>query len=145
MLDCGMSTQFSAQADAMPITILIVEDDPLVRTYHAALVTASGYQPRTAPNGEAALAVLQEEPLPDLIMLDMEMPQMNGRAFRRCQLADERLSRIPILVCTGFDTPVDDPLFAGCLMLEKPATIGAIRERLRVLLTPPSALAISAG
>lgn len=136
-----MPEQYPAPPPAQPPTVLIIEDDPLVCTYHAALVNSAGYQSQTAENGAAALVLLREGPLPDLIMLDMEMPEMNGRTFRRLQLSDERLARIPVLICTGLEPPVHDPLFAGCLLLEKPATVSRVRELLRVLLSRPLSLA----
>lgn len=140
-----MPEQYPSSPSSHPVVVLIIEDDPLVRTYHAALVTASGYQPRTAANGDEALVLLQEGLTPSLIMLDLEMPEMNGRAFRRRQLSDERLARIPVLVCSGYEAPVSDPLFAGCMLLEKPATVSGVRERLRVLLRDVSAPVVCVG
>lgn len=56
----------------------------------------------TAPNGEEALAYLQDENngLPSIILLDINMPRMNGIEFLRLAKQDERLRRVPVVIFT---------------------------------------------
>ena len=71
-------------------TILIVEDDEDVRVLTALMATTAGYHARTAPNGEAALRILEaSEETIHLVLTDMVMPGMTGRHFAR-QLMERR-------------------------------------------------------
>jgi CheY-like chemotaxis protein len=76
--------------------VLIVDDDEDVRTLYSAVLEAAGYVPVTASNGREALAVARAT-LPSVILLDLMMPVMDGEAFRRAQLADDRLAPIPTI------------------------------------------------
>jgi CheY-like chemotaxis protein len=87
--------------------ILIVEDDIDNRDGLAFLLRHEGYRVFTAENGEDALRLLQMM-LPDLILLDLVMPTMDGRQFRRRLLADRRLADIPVVVVSGADATSDD-------------------------------------
>jgi DNA-binding response OmpR family regulator len=60
--------------------VLVVEDDPDLAALEADVLTASGHRVEIACNGREALAAIEREP-PDLILLDMKMPVMNGREF----------------------------------------------------------------
>ena len=58
-------------------TVLVVEDDPALRTVLTRIVTAGGYQPEAVGNGEEALVALMTKPF-DVILSDIQMPRMNG-------------------------------------------------------------------
>lgn len=60
--------------------ILFVDDDESIREFVSMALTDEGYQVTTAPHGAAALELLQQA-RPSLILLDMRMPVMDGRAF----------------------------------------------------------------
>ncbi|TAK76228.1 MAG: response regulator [Dehalococcoidia bacterium] len=60
--------------------ILVVEDDPALRTLTEAVLDDAGYEPLTASNGAEALEILREKQV-QLILLDMRMPVMDGWAF----------------------------------------------------------------
>ena len=81
--------------------VLVVEDDTAVGQVVADLLADEGYQVRWATDGQAALAVL-EGWRPDVIVLDLTMPVMDGRAFRAAQqrLAKE-VARVPVVVLSG--------------------------------------------
>jgi two-component system, chemotaxis family, chemotaxis protein CheY len=82
-------------------TILVVEDDPLTREALGALLGGAGYTARAAAEGGEALEVLRQGPPPDLILLDLLMPGMDGWHFRREQQHDPALATIPVVVCSG--------------------------------------------
>ena len=68
------------------------------------LFFAQGWKAYSAINGRDALLLLRElSQLPDLILLDAEMPIMNGFDFRREQRKDKRLKNIPVVVMSGND------------------------------------------
>lgn len=81
--------------------ILVVEDDLATREALALLLGAAGYGVTTADDGRAALEQLRHDPHPDLIVLDLMMPVMDGWEFRNEQLADPQLSDIPVIVCSA--------------------------------------------
>jgi CheY-like chemotaxis protein len=83
------------------MSVLIIEDDEGVRHSLAELLGEEGYDVKVASDGSDALALLQEEPLPSLILLDLMMPTMNGGEFRARQLSDPRLASIPVIVVSA--------------------------------------------
>jgi CheY-like chemotaxis protein len=84
-----------------PATIMIVDDDADIRDIVRAILEDEGYRVVEAINGRQALDLLQREPLPALILLDLGMPVMNGQEFRAAQRRDPRLSAIPVVVITA--------------------------------------------
>lgn len=77
--------------------ILFVEDDPLIVKIYSTRLTADGYQVLAAENGEEGLRIAEQE-LPDLVVLDIMMPKMDGYAVLEKIRANEKLSLIPILI-----------------------------------------------
>jgi CheY-like chemotaxis protein len=87
--------------------VLVVEDDREQRETLCAMLEVEGFRHAEAANGRQALDYLKESPAPCLVLLDLEMPVMNGWDFRVRQLADERLARIPVIVVTANDPGLD--------------------------------------
>lgn len=86
----------------MPHTILIVDDEPVARTLAQKRISEQGYKVIMAANGEEALQALSQT-RPDMILLDVEMPRMNGYTFVG-ELAKLNLNpRIPIVVLTAHE------------------------------------------
>jgi CheY-like chemotaxis protein len=81
--------------------ILLVEDDPDIREDLAEILVDEGFQVATAPHGRDALDQMREGPLPDLVLLDLMMPVMDGFQFRSAQLADPVLAQVPVVVLSG--------------------------------------------
>jgi CheY-like chemotaxis protein len=82
-------------------TVLIVEDDPLIRETLDEILTEEGYRTVSARDGVEALARLRAAEPPNLIILDLMMPVMNGWEFRAEQLRDPELSGIPVIIVSG--------------------------------------------
>lgn len=78
--------------------ILVVDDDPDLRECLQLLVTSMGFDVTIAANGQEALDVMDVHD-PDLIILDMKMPVMNGWEF--CRALEARAARPPIVVLTA--------------------------------------------
>ena len=119
-------------------SILIVDDDAGVRDIMSDVLAYEGYEVQTAWNGLEGLCKLRRGySLQDLIVLDVTMPVMDGVAFRRTQLRDPVLSRIPVVVASAV-VPVH--ALAGTRQLQKPFGIGellvAIAEELGELEAP---------
>ena len=84
----------------MAKTILVVDDEPDVVTYLSAVLRDAGYDTMEAGNGEAALEQVARR-RPDLITLDITMPEMTGvKTYRRLK-EDEALRTIPVVIVTG--------------------------------------------
>jgi CheY-like chemotaxis protein len=83
------------------MSVLVIEDDEGVSESLAAVLRDEGYHVEVVHDGVAALRRLASAPLPSLILLDLMMPGMDGLNFRRAQLADERLSSIPVIIVSA--------------------------------------------
>jgi len=84
--------------------VLVVDDDAMVRELLVEVLQLSGLDVCCATNGRDALARLRcGGQRPDAIVLDLDMPVMNGWQFRREQLLDPALADIPVLVASGSD------------------------------------------
>lgn len=77
--------------------ILLVEDDPLIVKIYKTRLLADGYHVLSADNGEDGLKLAQQE-VPDLIVLDIMMPKMDGFGVLEKLRSDERMKQTPILV-----------------------------------------------
>ncbi|WP_028326056.1 DVU0259 family response regulator domain-containing protein [Desulfatirhabdium butyrativorans] len=84
----------------MPKKIMVIDDDPIIVSYLETLFQDNGYETCTASDGLQAMEVVQRE-RPDLITLDLEMPNEWGSRFYRKLTKDAELRKIPIIVITG--------------------------------------------
>lgn len=79
---------------------LVVDDDPSVREMLAMLLTLEGYEVVTAPDGEGALVAATTHH-PDVVVLDVMMPGLDGPSVATRLRADHALAGIPIVFCTA--------------------------------------------
>ena len=87
--------------------VLIVDDDPEARRWLARALAAEGWQTSEAGDGGAALERIRER-APDLILLDLLMPEMDGFEFLTRLQADALGPRVPVVVVTAADLTEDD-------------------------------------
>jgi len=80
--------------------VLVIDDSPTITKVVQLVLTKSGYQVETAPDGEAGLAAVRAS-RPDLILLDFVMPKMNGYQFCRELNADPKLRDIPVILMSA--------------------------------------------
>jgi len=119
-------------------TILIVDNDDDVRLAMAAVLNHDGYHVVEAENGASGVEVAQRV-LPDLVLMDIRMPWMNGVEAAERLRADERTRDIPVIAVTGelrtdtaearraeglFDSIIWKPVTATMLMQRVHGTIG---------------------
>jgi CheY-like chemotaxis protein len=86
--------------------VLVVEDSDDIRLLLSEVLEEEGYVVSVAAHGREALERLEEtETLPDLILLDLMMPEMDGFEFREAQTRAPRFADIPILLMTAATEP----------------------------------------
>jgi CheY-like chemotaxis protein len=113
--------------------ILVVEDDRALRETLADILADEGYEVACVSNGREALESLGKGLLPDLIVLDLVMPVMDGWAFRDAQRRRPELARIPMMVLSA-SLPVDSPRIRALeaeAVLSKPVGIDRLISALR--------------
>jgi len=86
--------------------ILIAEDDPLNRVLLATFLEEAGYRVGVAANGMQALKLIREG-MPDLVITDVNMPEMNGLELCRRLRSHHKLARIPIIMLSGLTEPTE--------------------------------------
>lgn len=83
------------------LRILVAEDDAALARLYMAHAAARGHQVLLAKDGPEALVIAAAE-LPDLVLLDVAMPKLDGRDVLKQLKANPKTARIPILVITAF-------------------------------------------
>lgn len=81
--------------------VLVVEDEEVIRDAIGPLLENDGYYVACAENGREGLRYLQSEGAPDIIVLDLRMPVMNGWEFRTIQKDDPKLGLIPVVAVSA--------------------------------------------
>lgn len=113
-------------------TILVVEDNPVVRRVVVLTLSREGYRVATATDGQQALDYLHDNPTPCMIVLDLRMPVMGGEEFLRLRAQDETLAAIPVLLCSG-DAEEEGPGLAavyGISYCTKPCKVDDLLHRI---------------
>ena len=111
--------------------ILLVDDSSTMRRMISSLLVDQGYEVKTAVDGNDGLAKAREEPHPELILTDFEMPELDGPGLCRALKQDADLRKLPVLMLTtlgeakskveGLDAGADD-------YIQKPRSPGDIEE-----------------
>lgn len=116
--------------------ILIVDDEPSILSFVERAMRSAGYQTHTAPSARAALAVCASTGLPDLLLTDYKMPDMDGDA-----LAAELRQLEPdlkVLYLTGYADQLFSErgnLWRSEAFLEKPCTVRGLLEAVSIMLS----------
>jgi len=108
--------------------ILVVDDSTDNQDLLKMLLVAKGYRVYCVSNGKEALSLLSElSYLPDLILLDAQMPIMDGHEFRLEQCKNDRIKDIPVVVMTGEnDADLDEKMIHPQKILLKPLDIKSL-------------------
>jgi len=88
-------------------TILLVDDEQFIQVAYKAGLENAGYRVLAASDGDEALELLRSEQ-PDLIMLDLIMPRINGFEVLKAIQADPTFAAIPVMVMTNLSQPSDE-------------------------------------
>jgi len=120
----------------MPISkILVVDDSPTERFALLEFLARNGYQVVTADSGEEAVIKSKTE-MPDLILMDVVMPGINGYQATRTITRDEATRAIPVIMCTtkGLETDKIWGMRQGAHdYMVKPVDLSALLARIRAM------------
>jgi CheY-like chemotaxis protein len=128
------------KSEARKAAILVVDDEEDVRETLAELLANEGYVAMMAGNGREALHTM-EKFLPDLIITDITMPDMNGGELMRNLAADPRFERIPVMVVTALPERALEALGGRkpkVPVVGKPISIGGFLELVEATLRAPA-------
>ncbi|MCH7888768.1 MAG: response regulator [Proteobacteria bacterium] len=109
----------------MTSTILIVEDNELNMKLFRDLLEAHGYDTLEAKNGKDALKLIRDHH-PDLIIMDMQLPEVSGLEVTRQIKNDDEIKTIPVVAVTAFAMKGDEEKFraGGCeAYIAKPISV----------------------
>ncbi len=122
-----------------PRTVLVVEDNDITRDWLAALLQQEGYRVVPTRNGQEALDYLGADRHPDLILLDMLMPVLDGWHFLGQLSKSGRAPAAPVLITTATIISREWASSHGCAgCLRKPLEAGAVLDEVRRCLGEPA-------
>jgi len=101
-------TQRAALSTGRALTILLVDDEEIVRVGTGEMIRDLGHRVVEADGGDEALALLADGLVPDLIITDYKMPRMDGAELARRLKAEH--PAVPVLIITGYTGTTDDVL-----------------------------------
>lgn len=113
--------------------ILVVEDERAIAETLKAILEDEGHSVTLASNGRDALAFLANE-RPNLVVCDLMLPIMSGRALYQAMQADERLRSVPFLVVSALDHALIQQQLPGVLALPKPFQVNHLLNTVQRLL-----------
>jgi len=116
--------------------VLIVEDDADLREMMAQLLQLEGYKAEAVANGHDALRYLESGDRPEVILLDLMMPVMDGWEFRRRQVQDPAIAKVPVVVLSALDQSRTLGL-GGTAFLKKPLDFDRLLELVRRFCSSP--------
>lgn len=109
--------------------VLIVDDDFDIRETIGDVLTDEGFSVATAADGDDALAWLRTNPAPKVILLDWMMPRCDGATFRKKQLQDPSISRIPVVLLTADATlEIRSAALGVAAFMRKPVSLSTLVE-----------------
>jgi two-component system NtrC family sensor kinase len=131
----------------MPRTVLIVDDEALTRRAMGASLIRAGFEVVVARDGEEGLRLALEK-IPDVVILDMLLPKMDGLKLCRALKADRALAATRVFLVSGVYRQAAlaaDALEAGCdAFLSKPVDMGVLIEKVRDAAAKP-VISVRAG
>jgi two-component system, cell cycle response regulator DivK len=129
----GRLARVAHEGQGMAGTILIVEDNDLNMKLFRDLLEAHGFGTLQAKNGTEALKLIHEHS-PDLVIMDMQLPEVSGLEVTQLIKSDESIRSIPVVAVTAFAMKGDEERIreGGCeAYLSKPISVGKFIETIR--------------
>lgn len=118
----------------MAQTVMLVDDDPQLRHVVSMFFELEGYNVVQAKDGREAITMLAEY-IPDVILLDLMMPDVPGLEVCKHVRADRRLKDIPVVVFTAAEVQEEELTAAGAdRFITKPYSLEGLRRVVRTLI-----------
>jgi CheY-like chemotaxis protein len=114
--------------------VLVVDDDPDLREMMAQLLALEGFDASTAANGRDALDRLDAGPIPQVILLDLMMPVMDGRQFLKECRRIPACAGIPVIVLSAASDRA--PVVKADAIFKKPLDFGRLVDTVRHYASP---------
>lgn len=111
----------------MTETILVVDDDAGIRELLRLKLESSGFNVDLRSSGEKCLTYLEEEPPPDLVLLDVKMPKVSGLEVLE-RIRTDLDAEPPVVLLTRADLPADDDMAGATDYLRKPFRVQEVIE-----------------
>ena len=121
-------------------TVLVVDDDVNTREAYAEYLCLNGFEAVTAGSGLEALDLAHSAP-PDVVLLDAELPDIDGWTVLRKLKADPHTFAIPVVLLTGHTLPADYARARACgadALISKPCVPDELVRRLKSIIQRPS-------
>lgn len=93
-----------ATGEGQPRFAVLIEDDPMLTRFLQSYLTMDGFTVRSATNRAEVLATLRQQPLPEVVLLDLGLPDVSGFNILYSLKQHQVLSRVPVVVLTAADT-----------------------------------------
>ena len=122
--------------------LLVIDDDTKLLASYRDLLSPYGFEVLTAPDGEDAIPLVEQNPDILLVILDLAMPRMNGREWLRWFRGVR--SDSPVIVISAYKIEPDDPDLNPVAVLEKPFHVAELLDLVGLfcgLGTPPAKMA----
>lgn len=127
----------SSGVDAAVKSVLIVDDDPMFREVVRMRLSAAGYQTFAAAGAEAAWDLVKQH-RPDVVLLDLVMPEADGVSFLRRLRADPALAPTPVIVISGLSfmtlTRAAEQLGIQSQLIKSRFSLGELVQRITSLI-----------
>jgi CheY-like chemotaxis protein len=117
--------------------ILVVEDEVLLRVSLADALRECGHHVDEASNGRAALECMRRR-VPDLVLLDLRMPVMDGFEFRAAQREDALLANVPVILVSANGDEENARSLGAVGVLDKPVRLSGLLEMINTFHRAPS-------
>ena len=124
------------EANTVPrARLLLVEDDALIRENLGEILLLEGYEVVAAEDGLHALELLREQPTPDLVITDLQMPRANGWVLATELRREPRLANLPLVVISGVhDSRAAGGFLGASATFQKPFDVAHFLDTLERLL-----------
>lgn len=106
--------------------LLVIDDDTKLLASYRDLLSPYGFEVLTAPDGQDAIAIVENHPDILLVILDIAMPRMDGREWLRWFRGIRKES--PVIVITGYKVDAEDSEIKPAVVLEKPFHVAELLD-----------------
>ena len=113
----------------MVAPVLLIEDDPSIRSVFCEILEAEGYTVVTAPDAETAVRQLEEGLRPSVVVVDLHLPRASGWEVMKYMDQESHLRSVPTILMSGM--PKDDVKLLADAVFKKPVDVASLLSTIR--------------